>query len=97
MVSDTKWIGANVKGWLLHDINLTLQTTMSKRIVVHHKAYEDRVFELRGRYDMLVLEGKCRNCQYYILMADDIAHYLRRSNLAPNVPLSGLSCIICGR
>jgi hypothetical protein len=87
----------NVKELLLHDIKLSLQTTMSKRIVVHHKAYEDRVFELRGRYDRLVLEGKCQNCQSYILMADDIAHYLRRSNLAPNVPLSGVRCIRCDK
>lgn len=27
----------NVKELLLHDIKLTLQTTMSKRIIVHHK------------------------------------------------------------
>ena len=87
----------NVKELLLHDIKLTLQTTMSKRIVVHHKAYEDRVFELRGRYDRLVLEGKCRNCSSYVLMADDIVHYLRRSNLAPNVPLSGVRCIRCDK
>ena len=68
---------------------------MAARIQALPKEFDELCFELRDCPDVIVLEGKCQKCNYYITMDCEIQHYIKRSNLSSNTPLNGVICPNC--
>jgi hypothetical protein len=80
-------LDSHVKQLLLHEIKLIFQQEMKTRIKALHKDFDQRCFELRDRPDMIVLEGKCRNCDRFFVIDSKILYYIQKSNLAPYIPI----------
>ena len=68
---------------------------MTTRVRALHKDFDERCFELRERPDVIVLEGNCQKCDYYLMIDCEILHYLKRSNLSPHTALNGVKCPRC--
>lgn len=90
-----KELDPNVRQLLFHDIKLQYQEAMRRGIKVYHSDFERCCFELRDRPDMMFLEGKCLNCHSYLLIKCQIMYYLKKSNLSPRTPISGIKCSEC--
>jgi hypothetical protein len=80
---------------LFHDLKLEYQEAMRSGVKIYHSDFEHGCFDLRDRPDMIVLEGKCLNCHSYLLIKCQIMYYIKKSNLSPRTPISGIKCSEC--
>jgi hypothetical protein len=85
----------NLRQLLFHDLKLEYQEAIRSGIKVYHRDFEERCFELRDRPDMIALEGKCLNCHTYLPINCKIMYYIKKSNLSPHTPISGIKCSEC--
>ena len=95
LIEVLKELKPKVKRLLLYEIKLILQQEMATRVRALHKDFDERCFELRERPDVIVLEGNCQKCDYYLMIDCEILHYLKRSNLSPHTALNGVKCPRC--
>ena len=79
----------NTRLLLFHDLKLQYHDAMRRGLKAHYADFERHCFEFRERADIVILETKCIRCDRYYLIDWPIMHYIKRSNLSPQIPLHG--------
>lgn len=83
----------HTKKLLLHYIKLDMERKMldgSK----NPENFENRRFELRDRYDMVTVEGVCKNCNSCFSIGIPLQGYLKIANVLPSDPAM-TKCVLC--
>ena len=55
--------------------------------VISHQNFERVRFDIKEKYDMVIMEGHCRNCNQYWYRGGNIVEYLKAIALHPTNPI----------
>jgi hypothetical protein len=79
--------------FILHSIKLRIEAKM-EREAIFREGFEYVRFEYRDRYDMVTVEGHCKNCGEDMNVGMEIIYYLERTQAPSEGPILG-NCPKC--
>jgi hypothetical protein len=73
----------NLRPMFLYKLKLEIEREMEYRIK-NQDVFEKLCFEIRDKYDMIVMEGYCKNCNLYMYGTGSLLEYLQVIGAAPS-------------
>ena len=83
----------NLRPLILYRLKLEFERDIGYR-VKNQDIFEKLCFEIRDKYDMVVMEGYCKNCNCYMYGAASLVEYLEIAGAAPSESIMG-RCTNC--
>jgi hypothetical protein len=81
------------KNVVLHHIKLEIERRMEDR-VEDLASFEKTRFDIRTRYDLVAVQGNCKECKNCYSLGLELRPYLKIANLLPSEPITG-DCVLC--